>query len=69
MGQVDPSMYVQSGTSKAVWKTPGEIPSGTDFTRAFAAKQEILMKGQARVKVFATICTKLCPNTIKFENK
>eukprot|EP00957_Ditylum_brightwellii_P154220 11736601-Ditylum_brightwellii.AAC.1 len=38
IGQVHPSMYVQSGATKAVQKNPDEIPSEADFTKAFAVK-------------------------------
>eukprot|EP00957_Ditylum_brightwellii_P131151 10003097-Ditylum_brightwellii.AAC.2 len=69
MGQVDQSLYVQSGDGKAIWKTLGEIPTGAVFTTAFAIKQDTLIKGPTCVKVYVTLFSKLHLNIIKFANK
>eukprot|EP00957_Ditylum_brightwellii_P033762 2558543-Ditylum_brightwellii.AAC.1 len=69
MGQVDPSLYVQSSNANDIWKTPVDVPTGLTFTTVFDIKQKTPMKGPSQVKAYVTLFFKLQLNTIQFENE
>eukprot|EP00957_Ditylum_brightwellii_P133320 10165266-Ditylum_brightwellii.AAC.1 len=68
MGNVNPSIYVKSKVMQEVWKPPNKIPSAAAFNTAFDAKQEIVLKGGSKAKVYAMLVTKMQFNAIKHHN-
>eukprot|EP00957_Ditylum_brightwellii_P188696 14364218-Ditylum_brightwellii.AAC.1 len=68
MGQVDPSLSVQSGDCTTAWKTPAEFQQVQHSLLHLQLNKKPL-KGPTDVKAYAALFSKLCLNTIKFENE
>ena len=63
---VDQSVYLVD-VNNNTWKTLEAYPTGKDFNKAFNVQQVYERRKPMRVKLFAKVVTKLCLNTIKFE--
>eukprot|EP00957_Ditylum_brightwellii_P099189 7555024-Ditylum_brightwellii.AAC.1 len=69
MGQVDPSLYVQSTITNEEWKEPEANPTGASFTKALGIKQVSNSRSPTQVTAFMTIVSTLRLNTIKFDGE
>eukprot|EP00957_Ditylum_brightwellii_P013670 1030048-Ditylum_brightwellii.AAC.1 len=69
MQQVDPKAYFQSGVTKAYYKNPDKIPTGSTFSKAFVTKEDYKIDDPPLITITLKVLSNLCVNTIKYNGK
>eukprot|EP00957_Ditylum_brightwellii_P107493 8201835-Ditylum_brightwellii.AAC.1 len=66
--KIDPHAHLHSSVNGKIWQNTSAYPTGAEFIKASDVKQEIIGHNPTRVKLFATLISKLRLNTIKFDS-